>query len=60
MSLFSSLILPHLEKELIALEPQLAQFILNQLKGAASEVVAWAETKLQADLNGDGKIGQGE
>jgi hypothetical protein len=60
MSLFSSLILPHLERELIALEPQIAQFLLNQLKNAADEVVAWAESKLNTDLNGDGKIGHEE
>ena len=58
MSLFSSLILPHLERELLALEPQLAQFLLNQLKNAADEVVVWAESKLNTDLNGDGLIGR--
>jgi hypothetical protein len=57
MSLFSSVILPHLEKELINIEPQVAEFLLNQLKKAAAEIVEWAELKLNADLNGDGKVG---
>jgi len=60
MSLFSSLILPYLENELVKLEPQIAEFLLNQLKNAANEVVEWAESKLNVDINGDGKIGQGE
>lgn len=57
MSLFSAWILPHLEKELITMEPQVAQFLLTQLKKSATEVVAWTESKIGADINGDGKIG---
>lgn len=57
MSLFSSLILPYLEKELLNTEPQVATFILNQLKNCGAEVVLWAERKMNVDLNGDGKIG---
>lgn len=58
MSLFSSIILPQLEKEIVKLEPDLKAFILNQLKIFASEVVQWAETKLNVDINGDGVIGE--
>lgn len=57
MSLFSSFILPHLEKELVNIEPQLAQFLLQEMKSSATTIVDWAETKLHTDLNGDGKIG---
>ena len=57
MSLFSSIILPKLEKELMALEPEIAQFLLNQLKNLGAEVVMWAESKINVDLNGDGLIG---
>ncbi len=57
MSLFSSLILPHLEKELVNLQPEIADFLLKQLKNAAAEVVEWAESKINLDLNGDGHIG---
>lgn len=46
MSLLSSLILPKLEKELLTLEPEIAQFVFGQLKSMGAEVVAWAEGKL--------------
>lgn len=52
MSLLSSIILPRLEKELIALEPLAAQFLLNQFKEAGIEFMAWVESKentMQAD-----------
>ena len=57
MNLLSGLILPKLKKELLELEPEVAQFILNQLKSLASEVLEWIEEKVQIDLNGDGEIG---
>lgn len=57
MSLFSSILLPQLEKEIIKLEPDIKAFILTQLKGFAQEVVEWAETKLNLDINQDGAIG---
>lgn len=58
MSLFSAIILPKLEKEIMAMEPEIAQFLLNQLKNLGAEVVMWAESKIHVDLNGDGLIGQ--
>lgn len=58
MSLLSSLILPHLEKELVALEPEIAAFVLKQLKVVASDVIAWIESKAGVDLNSDGFIGE--
>lgn len=45
MSLLSSLILPHVEKTLIEAEPQIAAFILNQLKLIAADVISWAESR---------------
>lgn len=57
MSLFSSMLQPVLERELKSLEPELASFLLNLLKKLANEALEWAEEKLQADLNGDGVIG---
>ncbi len=57
MSLLSSIIIPRLEKELMALTPELSQFLLSQLKVFASEIVEWAEEKINMDLNGDGLIG---
>lgn len=48
MSLFSSIILPRLQKELIALEPEIARFIVGQLKSMSAELVIWAEKKLGA------------
>lgn len=56
MSLLSALILPRLEKEFIALEPEIAQFLLSQVKVLAADVITWAEGKVNIDLNGDGKI----
>lgn len=57
MSLLSAVILPIIEKELLALEPEMAQFVIGQLKIFASEVVEWAEKKVNIDLNGDGVVG---
>jgi hypothetical protein len=48
MSLLSSVILPKLEKELIAMEPEIAQFILIQAKSVGAELLAWIEKKLDA------------
>lgn len=45
MSLLSSIILPKLEKELIVLEPAIAQFVISQLESIGSEVMAWIESK---------------
>ena len=47
MSLLSSIILPSLEKELVALEPQIAQFLLKQAHTVGAEVLAWVEQKLE-------------
>jgi len=52
MSLLSSVILPHLEKELIALEPQLSNFVLGQIKLVSSEIIDWVDKKLSnSDLD---------
>lgn len=45
MSFLSSIILPKIEKELISLEPQAADFIISQLDSIASEVISWVEKK---------------
>lgn len=58
MSLLSSLILPHLEKELLALEPEIASFVLKQLKVVATDVITWIESKAHVDLNSDGVLGE--
>jgi len=58
MSLFSSMLQPILERELKSLEPELASFLLNLLKKMSNEVLAWAEEKLNTDLNNDGQIGE--
>lgn len=60
MSLFSSIILPHLEREVIKLEPAIQAFLLNQLKNLCGEALIWAENKLNIDINQDGKIGRGD
>lgn len=46
MSLFSKIILPRLEQELVALEPEILDFILKQLKYISAEVFSWVESKL--------------
>lgn len=48
MSLLSSIILPQLEKEIIALEPQIGQFVLAQLKSVTADIMHWIETKGEA------------
>ncbi len=60
MSLLSSIILPKLERELVQLTPDIQQFLLAQLKIVAGELIEWAESKLNIDLNNDGTIGEGE
>ena len=45
MSLLSSIILPKLEKELIALEPVIASFVLKELQSAAEILIDWIESK---------------
>lgn len=57
MSLLSSILLPRLEKELVLLEPDIAEFLVRQLKVLAEEVIEWAEKKVELDINGDGLIG---
>lgn len=58
MSLFSKYILPKLESEIVSLEPEIAAFILKQLKVVAHEVISWVEQKTNIDLDGDGLIGE--
>jgi hypothetical protein len=58
MSLFSTVLKPMLEKEIKSLEPQIAFFILTQLKKVAAEAIEWSETKMNVDINNDGKIGE--
>lgn len=47
MSLLSSIILPKLEKELVSLEPQISEFLIDQLHTLANEVIGWAESKIK-------------
>lgn len=58
MSLLSSIIIPRLEAELLAMSPELSQFLLSQIKICGREIVDWAEKKMNVDLNGDGIIGE--
>lgn len=51
MSLLSSIILPKLEKELVLLEPEIAEFLLGQLKSIGAELFAWAEDKMKISSN---------
>lgn len=43
MSLLSSLILPELEKQLVSIEPLLAQFIFQQLRDIGQELVSYVD-----------------
>jgi hypothetical protein len=45
MSLFSSIILPHLEKKLIALEPEIAHFVLDELEDLGEHLFEWIRSK---------------
>jgi hypothetical protein len=47
MSLLSAIILPKLEKELVYLEPEIAQFLLGQLQSIGAELLAWVEEKIK-------------
>jgi hypothetical protein len=45
MSLLSKIILPKLEKELIALEPEIAHFILQEIMALLQLLIEWIQTK---------------
>ncbi len=47
MSLLSAIILPKLEKELVALEPEIVQFVLSQLQSIGADLMAWVEKKIE-------------
>jgi len=49
MSLLSSVILPHLEKQLVALEPAIADFILKEIHVIGSQLISYVEGKLGAN-----------
>ena len=46
MSLFSAIILPELEKQLVVMSPQIAQFLLNHLHTLSLELISYLEEKL--------------
>lgn len=51
MSLLSSLVIPRLEKELEQFEPQIAQFLMQQLQMLGTDVLQWIEQKaIPADV----------
>lgn len=60
MSLLSSIILPLVEKQLAEVAPELTNAALIALKAVGKELVEWAETKLNVDINGDGIIGDSD
>jgi len=46
MSLLSSLIIPHLEDQLVQYEPEIAHFILIQIKNIGGELLDWTTNKI--------------
>ena len=46
MSLFSTIILPELEKQLDVMSPQISEFLLNQLRILSLELIAYLEEKI--------------
>lgn len=64
MSLLSNFIRNHLlqaiEQELIDATPQIKEIALRELKEFGGQIIEWAESKMNIDLNGDGKIGDGD
>jgi hypothetical protein len=48
MSLLSHIIIPTLEKELNALDPEIEAFIVKQLHSLATDVFTWASEKMQS------------
>lgn len=53
MSLLSAIILPALEKQLIALEPMIATFVVNELKAVTETVAKWIEEKAHSAANSE-------
>lgn len=64
MSLLSSFIrnqlLKAVQEEIANAAPQLKELAIQELREFADEVIKWTETKVNIDLNGDGKIGSEE
>ena len=58
MSLLTAILLPLIEKELKEMAPEASQALIALIKAAGQQAVAWAETKLNVDIDGDGKIGK--
>lgn len=62
MSVLSTFIVNNLikafESELVNMTPELKDLSLREIKDLGSQVVAWAEKKLNIDINGNGKIGE--
>jgi hypothetical protein len=48
MSLFSAVILPHLEKELIGMTPQIADVVIRLAHSIGTDVIAWAQNKIES------------
>jgi len=46
MSLLSGIILTELEKQLVIMQPQIADFLLKQLHAISLELIAYVEQKL--------------
>lgn len=53
MSLLSAILLPALEKQLIALEPMIATFVVNELKTLTETVAQWIEDKAHHAANSE-------
>lgn len=58
MNILLGILLGAIEKEIENAAPEVAKFLLEQLKLAGGDLVIWAEKKLNVDINGDGIIGE--
>lgn len=57
MNVISSFIMSSLEKELVNVEPQVADFLIAQIRILAQEILIWVENKTHLQSNGEGIIG---
>jgi len=54
MSLFTDVMLPQIEIELKNVDPDIAKFLIEQIRNVALEVVEWADSKLKFDTKEKG------
>lgn len=46
MNILITLLLPYIEKQLVNLEPQMEEFIVNEIKAIGDHIINWAQGRV--------------